>query len=606
MTQIVKKEILKNNTLENHINWEKFILSTTLSSSGWRRIFNSKNDPKSLKKNLDNSHTTFVSLAGEVVASHFKKNRINPIIALGRDSRPTGKVISEILFQKFIEYKVQIFDLGITALPQCSSTVKANKKLSGFIFITASHNPPGYNGIKIGNHRGEIIPASTNQKLANLFKKKLFNTNKPLKKTSKVKNSKLPLLPQFNAAKDYRISLLNNMGYQNKTINIRLQSMIKTLSLNNYAIGCDFNGSARIKSIDKSLINELGICFLSCNNTVGKFSHNIVPEQSSLETLRKKMACSQWNRYRLLFGYVVDCDGDRGNIVINTKKGNFAPDAQTTFALSILAELCFLEAFFPQRLKKTVIVANDPTSLRVDTLADKFGVKIARAEVGEANIISLAKKLRRQKKLTPVMGEGSNGGSIIYPAVVRDPLSMATSLIKLLFLDNGKVSLRNIAIDKLKLTPTLNKVPAEFFLEKIIPYINTHYSTSVFESSALIKTPYSTQKKFKHIYEQFWVKRWNKEKKKFHSWGIKSYKVLNYEGIYTYPGIRNRYGNQDGGHKVSFFDDKKKEIGYIWFRFSKTEPVLRLSAEHHSLGLQKKLFSLQKEILNLTAKEDNL
>lgn len=600
MTQTVKKEVLKNN-----INWEKFILSTTLSSSGWRRIFNSKNDPESLKKHLDNPHTTFISLVGEVAASYFKKNRINPIIAVGRDSRPTGKVISEIIFRKFIECKVQVFDLGVIALPQCSSTVKANRKLSGFIFITASHNPPGYNGIKIGNHRGEIIPASTNQKLVSLFKKKLFNIKKPLKKTSKIKNLKLPLLPQFNAAKDYRISLLNNMGYQNKTTNIRLQSMIKTLSLNNYAIGCDFNGSARIKSIDKSLINELGIYFLSCNNTVGKFSHNIVPEQKSLDTLRKKMASSKWNRYRLLFGYVVDCDGDRGNIVINTKSGNFTPDAQTTFALSVLAELCFLEAFFPQRLKKTVIVANDPTSLRVDILTDKFGVKVARAEVGEANIISLAQKLRRQEKLTPVMGEGSNGGSIIHPAVVRDPLSMVTSLIKLLFLDNGKISLRNIAVNKLKLSPTLNKVPAEFFLGKIIPYINTHYSTSVFEPSALIKIPYSTQKKFKHIYEQLWAKKWNKEKKKFDSWGIKSYEILNYEGIHTYLGMRNRHGNQDGGHKISFFDDKKKEIGYIWFRFSKTEPVLRLSAEHHSLDLQKKLFSLQKEILNLTAKEDS-
>ena len=49
-----------------------------------------------------------------------------------------------------------IYNLGICPTPAISFLVKEEKFSSG-IMISASHNPPEYNGIKIFDHNGQKI-----------------------------------------------------------------------------------------------------------------------------------------------------------------------------------------------------------------------------------------------------------------------------------------------------------------------------------------------------------------------------------------------------------------------------------------------------------------
>ena len=136
-----------------------------------------------------------------------------------------------------------------------------------------------------------------------------------------------------------------------------------------------------------------------------------------------------------------DNDGDRGNIVyINDRTGCAEIlEAQEVFALSVLSELEFMKqtAAAAQGASaapgaKLAVAVNGPTSMRIERIAEAYGVEVFRAEVGEANVVNLAAEKRAEGFEVRILGEGSNGGNITHPATVRDPLNTIFALIKLI------------------------------------------------------------------------------------------------------------------------------------------------------------------------------
>lgn len=609
----MKKKIKNNqnklifNKTKDKSFYRNYLKEVTLSSSGWRKIFAIDNNQNSLSSQISKVDKDFLQLAGWVIGQYFYKKIIknstsSKQILIARDSRPTGINCEKNLLASINNLKIPYQRLGVTSLPECVATVKESKNLCGYIYISASHNPPGYNGIKIGNSRGEIIAAITNQNLSKALVKQFIDGNFPNLKLSKAKPPKII----HNSKAIYQSHLDKISGYNQKKIKNHLEEMEKEIKTQkpfpNPAIIADFNGSARINSIDKNFIKKLGLKFFSINNQLGCFPHAIVPEGKSLLELKNAMESSKWKNKNILFGYAVDCDGDRGNILLYQSNNTvIAPDAQTTFALAAIARLSLTELFYPQKINQTAVVVNGPTSLRIDHLVKQFGAKLFRSEVGESNVIKLAKKLSNNHFIS-IIGEGSNGGCIIPPSVVRDPLTMIVSLVQLLFLKNDFSSLKEIAIKRLNAPKKLLTIPNQFFLASLLPYLNTFQSTSVFEPQSVLKIKNLLQKEFKKNYEIIFKKEWDLKKSKLTKGEIIDYQFINYEGIHTYYGEANRHNLEDGGLKVAFYNYKKEQIGFLWFRFSKTEPVLRLSAEHRQSTFQKSLFTWQKQILLKTDK----
>lgn len=88
-----------------------------------------------------------VRLVSQAIADHFRGNGVT--FAVGYDwrflSEKYAELVAEVLAANGI--KVLISDKAVPT-PLVSLAIK-NKKLSGGIMVTASHNPPSYNGIKI-------------------------------------------------------------------------------------------------------------------------------------------------------------------------------------------------------------------------------------------------------------------------------------------------------------------------------------------------------------------------------------------------------------------------------------------------------------------------
>ena len=79
----------------------------------------------------------------------------NPIL-LGRDTRVSGYILLEAISRGINAAGKEFIYLGVCPTPAIPFLIK-KKKFSGGIMISASHNPPEFNGIKIFDSNGEKI-----------------------------------------------------------------------------------------------------------------------------------------------------------------------------------------------------------------------------------------------------------------------------------------------------------------------------------------------------------------------------------------------------------------------------------------------------------------
>lgn len=75
-------------------------------------------------------------------------------VVIGRDTRTSGAFIAAVLGKRLADLGIKVIDMGIAATPLVSFYVKYVEADLGIV-ISASHNPPEYNGIKIFDRNGE-------------------------------------------------------------------------------------------------------------------------------------------------------------------------------------------------------------------------------------------------------------------------------------------------------------------------------------------------------------------------------------------------------------------------------------------------------------------
>lgn len=561
-----------------------------LSASGWRKVFAVDGNEQSSTRDISDSDYNMALIAGDCFVEYLysKLDIDTPVIAVGMDARPTGPKIADAIIKILKAKKTVIQFLGITAAPEIMAYAR---KLDGFIYISASHNPIGHNGLKFGLNDGGVLNAQENALLTSEFKKKMEDEDYIAEIKYLIDNQKSSEIKQVaeeeysskhNAIKAYydfmntTITGTNNPDEQ-KIVFSYIHKYLKDREL---GIVCDFNGSARCLSIDKGYFKEHGINFYCINDNAGQIVHEIIPEAENLTYVAEKMnELHKEGHKEVILGYMPDCDGDRGNIVYWDEKLKQAVilKAQEVFSLSVLSEVTYQiwknRETNPDVKINPAVCVNCPTSMRIEEIVNKLGGKVFRAEVGEANVVNCAREKREEGYEVRILGEGSNGGTITYPSAVRDPLNTIFAIIKLLTIrENGlyEIWCKKIGIE----------YKDDFTLNDVLESLPKYTTTGVSEKRAVLKIKTRDHSVLKANFQKIFIKEWNKKQKEL----VKKFNICSWEAIIT-NGTKEVKNVNDfslsgkGGLKILFKNAKDEAIAFIWMRGSGTEPVFRIMCD---------------------------
>ncbi len=582
--------------IRDEADMERELDGFILSASGWRKIFGASEEDDGAQ--ISDTNKEIVAVAGAVFARFLrsKGSGDTPILALATDTRPTGPAIATTLARALLSEGCELRYLGVSPAPEVMAYARKSG-LSGFAYVSASHNPIGHNGLKFGLADGAVVGGSDANALIQSFRE----TIQDLIAAETIVNSVIAVddvaLERLDSsAETYKKEAL--AAYRSFTLEVgtmsadpsRQEEILAPIRREAGRLGIvvDFNGSARTVSIDRQLFESLGMRFESINDKPGQIVHTIVPEGDALEPCRRALESAHSKDSRFLLGYVPDNDGDRGNIVYADPKSGKTEmlRAQEVFALSVMSELAYLVytgqltySASGRAQQRHAVVVNGPTSLRIDAIAKAFDVRVFRSEVGEANVVNLARDSRNSGFTVRIMGEGSNGGNITHPASVRDPLNTILAFLKLMTIGSRH---ERPGLYEIWCARSGQKFVPDAGLREMLASLPRYVTTDVNESRAKVNIEATDHVRFKEAYEEIFLREWDANRSDLAAdLGIHTWEEINYEGMNEIHGFGRTYrsGKQRGGLKILFKDDLGRKVAFIWMRGSGTEPVFRVLAD---------------------------
>jgi len=583
-----------------------------LSASGWRGVFSKDGEEESKSEKISEAYRIISGSAAFIFAEYLMSRESNPVILLGTDSRPTGKAIIEAMLPVLLASGCEARYAGIVAAPEIMAWARSPSiNGSGFIYISASHNPIGHNGIKFGLTDGGVLAAEEAVKLIDRFRSFVSSDDCAAKINDlaaasdpvKIANVYNSIASAKSEARQSYFDFCGEVAWGSNNRGAGESPAVSALKdgLTERPLGivCDFNGSARTVSIDKDFFSSLGFGFKSINSEPGQIAHMIVPEGDALLPCAALLEEAHSRDGSFVLGYVPDCDGDRGNLVIWVDTENVARplEAQEVFALACVAEFSHLVWAKNKESRKMAVVVNDPTSMRIDRIAEAFGVSVFRSEVGEANVVTLARKLREEGYLVRILGEGSAGGNITHPSAVRDPINTVLAIAKLLcirstknkeqLIIDGKHSMKGLFEIWCDLSGQIEKYRDDFSLADIIASLPPFVTTAAYNKDAGLRVKTSDHSLLKDCYQQIFLREWDKRKDELNSlYGFQSWEAIAYNGTVETRGVK-RFGEAGkGGLKILFKNSEGRETAYIWMRGSATEPIFRVIADIEGFNIQ--------------------
>ncbi len=268
---------------------------------------------------------------------------------LARDTRPSGRIISQVVSASLISSGVDVYDLGVAPTP---AAFREAKKHGAGVMVTASHNPLEWNGLKfIVQGRG-------------LFEDELDR-----------------MLASAPAAKGFGTEYAETTTY--------VDDVAALIGSGDSKVAVDCGGGASCGYAEQ-LFKKLGMKCVSINGVQGISSRGPDPTADDLTDLRAAVTSN-----KLDFGFALDPDGDRLVVVKDGEK--LGPDATMLLCVAKAAEM---------GAKK--FVSSIDSSVAIDKYVLGRGGKIEHSKVGEANVV---KKMLETG--AEAGGEGSSAGFIM-------------------------------------------------------------------------------------------------------------------------------------------------------------------------------------------------
>jgi phosphomannomutase len=269
---------------------------------------------------------------------------------VGRDTRPSGEIVTNVAIASLLERGISVYNLGISPTPVVFR--EARRYGSGLI-ITSSHNPLEWNGLKfIVDGRG-----INESELQYMVKKDNFQREK-IGVETEVDSNYI----------DEAAKLIGKIKKSSK-------------------IAIDVGGGAAFE-VAPQLLKKLGGKVSVINAIPGKSTRGPDPTNDQLSELVQASK-------KTSIGFAFDLDGDRLVVVKDGKKQS--PDV--TLGLGVAGAL--------EKGYKKFVLSID-TSIAIEKFIKNEGGQVNRSKVGEANVVDMMLKTKSQAG-----GEGSSAGFIL-------------------------------------------------------------------------------------------------------------------------------------------------------------------------------------------------
>ncbi|MEO1527913.1 MAG: phosphoglucosamine mutase [Planctomycetota bacterium] len=308
-----------------------------------------------------------------VVASNFVAAFASQLpegtVIVGRDGRSSGPMLRDAIVASLRACGREVVDADVAATPTIGVLVK-HLGAAGAVQISASHNPPPYNGIKLFGSDGRVLDKITGAKIRDAY---LQGTAAwcPFDAIGSVRRESDPHAPHLE-------SVL-------KTVDV---DSIKAAS---HRVLIDSNHGAG-SLLGVRVLEALGCEVVALGDTPdGQFAHVPEPTAENLQGVAQQIRDTG-----AAVGFCQDPDADR--LALIDADGRYIGEEYTL-------ALCVQHALANDATKGPIVI-NGATSGMSERIAAAAGVSAFRSAVGEANV---ADKMIAEK--ATYGGEG-NGGPI--------------------------------------------------------------------------------------------------------------------------------------------------------------------------------------------------
>jgi len=339
-------------------------------------------------------------------------------LVVGCDGRSSSEMIKYSLVSGVISCGVNVIDIGMVPTPVVMFATKTLKTKGG-IMITASHNPPEYNGIKFLEPNGMGLKKEKEPMIEEIIEKENFNLRN-WKEIGKIKKKSV-LSEYFKEI----LSFIDRKKIGNLKIVIDCGNGVGSLTL-------------------PYLLEKVGCRVITLNSHIdGAFpGRGSEPTPENLKPLGNVV-----KRTRADFGVALDGDADRAIFV--DEKGNFI---QGDRSLALI-----IKNFIKNREGNVVTTVS--TSHVID---DVSGERIVKTRIGD---LIVARKLVESGG---IIG-GEESGGVIFPEFVPGKNGSLATLKMVEIISENKKSLSKLIDELPKYYQYKEKIPCENkYKEKVI------------------------------------------------------------------------------------------------------------------------------------------
>lgn len=314
---------------------------------------------------------------------YFKRGKM--IVA--KDCRLTGDVLRSAVVAGLASVGCEVVDLGTASAPTAEYAVK-NLKAAGCIIISASHNPPEWNALKIVDGKGIAVSSERGEQIEKLM----------------------------GNAEVAEWDNVGKMTYYDRATSDHVEAIkqhvdVEKIQKRNLKVVLDCgNGTACV--IAPKLFKELGAEIITLNSHLdGRFPGR--PSEPTEKNVGELIAAVKSGKADA--GIAWDADGDR--VIFVDENGGYVI-GDKVYALSVMWKLAE---------KKGDVVTTVATSRAIEDVASKFNSKVRYTAIG-------APYLCEEMVKKPAAIGGEEVGGVIWPelSLAKDGLLTAAKLAEAL------------------------------------------------------------------------------------------------------------------------------------------------------------------------------